>query len=253
MFGSLVASVITHYSVLADLVNYQIIIYMAFFSSVVMIFFRIRSSNGINRLVDKEKAAMKDKNIEWSNFIVLFISSALLGASITLVFRFINLIFNLAYSINVSEISLIMGIDKLASIAGAVFAPLLISRISLKPAIIVAGFLTFICIYVQSLHMSLLVFILLYLFRLILNYSLMPLLDTLAITAFSESRTLLSVSVRQLSFYLGSAISSVAYGILLDNNQWEISLIVSAVLALTGACFMSAIRVKNMTHTIRNV
>lgn len=73
----------------------------------------------------------------------------------------------------------------------------------------------------------------------------MPLLDTLAITGFAKKRMLLSTSIRQLAFYLGSALSAVFYGKLLDEAQWEYTLIISSIFALIGAIFMSFIRREN--------
>jgi predicted MFS family arabinose efflux permease len=138
-----------------------------------------------------------------------------------------------------------MGGDKVVSIVGALFAPMLVKRFSLKPAVIIAGIMTAACLFFQTLHVPVAIFITLYFLRLLLNYCLMPLLDTLAITGFSKDRTLLSTSIRQLAFYLGSALSAIAYGDLLDGGHWENALIISAVLALSGAIFMSLIRVKN--------
>ncbi|MDG0800125.1 MFS transporter [Pectobacterium polaris] len=245
MVGSVIVSLITYYSHAANLVNYQFILVASFFSAILMIYFRLRSLDGI---VEPDKEGIKvsrGMETEWFNFFVLFVASSLLGGSITLIFRFINIVFNLAYSMNVSEISLIMGGDKVISIVGAIFAPLLVKRFSLKPTVIIAGVLTFICIYAQSLHVSVAVFIALYFIRLLLNYCLMPLLDTLAITGFAKESTLLSTSIRQLSFYLGSALSAVIYGKILDSGHWENALVISAVLALTGSLFMTMIRVKN--------
>lgn len=104
--------------------------------------------------------------------------------------------------------------------------------------------MTFICLYLQSLPISVVLFISLYFIRLFLNYCLMPLLDTLAITGFAEGKTLLSTSIRQLSFYMGSALSAILYGDLLDAGRWEETLVISSVFALAGAVFMSLIRVR---------
>jgi MFS family permease len=244
MAGSVAVSAITHYSHAAPLKNYQAILVASFISALLMIYFRIKSIRGVTEPGNDDRRLTGAKNMEWSNFIILFIAASLLGASITLIFRFVNIVFNLAYTMNVSEISLIMGGDKVVSIIGALFAPLLVKRFSLKPTMIVAGMLTAACLFFQSLHVPAAIFITLYFMRLLLNYCLMPLLDTLAITGFSKERTLLSTSMRQLSFYLGSALSAVIYGDLLDVGHWEKALIISAVLALTGAVFMSFIRVK---------
>lgn len=245
MTGSVAVSAVTHYSHVEPLRNYQAILVASFICALLMIYFRIRSVRGITEPGVDERGLAGKKDLEWANFIILFISASLLGASITLIFRFINIVFNLAYTLNVSEISLIMGGDKVVSIIGALFAPILVKKFSLKPTIIVSGLLTAACLFFQSLHVPLAVFITLYLIRLLLNYCLMPLLDTLAITGFSKERTLLSTSIRQLSFYLGGAVSAVIYGDLLESARWEKTLIISAGLALTGAIFMSFIRVKD--------
>lgn len=244
MTGSIAVSLITHYSHASDLTNYQAILIASFVSALLMIYFRLKSVEGLSEPEKDTRKITAGKGIEWSNFFILFVAASLLGASITLIFRFVNIVFNLAYSMNISEISLIMGGDKIVSIAGAIFAPLLVKRFSLKPTIIVAGVLTSACIYFQSLHIPAAVFVILYFIRLLLNYCLMPLLDTLAITGFSKERTLVSTSIRQLSFYLGSALSAVMYGNLLDSGNWEDALIISAILALAGAISMSFIRVK---------
>ncbi|MGD8165378.1 MFS transporter [Pantoea sp. FN0307] len=245
MAGSIAVSVITHFSHAVPLRNYQAILVASFFSALLMIYFRVKSIRGITEPGSDDRRLSGAKNMEWGNFIILFIAASLLGASITLIFRFINIVFNLAYTMNVSEISLIMGGDKVVSIVGALFAPLLVKRFSLKPTVIIAGLLTAACLFFQSLHIPAAIFIALYFMRLLLNYCLMPLLDTLAITGFSKERSLLSTSIRQLSFYLGSALSAVIYGDLLDGGHWEKTLIISAGLALAGAVFMSFIRVKN--------
>ncbi|MGK3142245.1 MFS transporter [Pantoea sp. C2G6] len=244
MSGSVAVSAITHYSQATELRNYQVILFASFISALLMIYFRIKSIRGINEPGSDERRFKSAKNMEWGNFIILFIAASLLGASITLIFRFVNIIFNLAYSMNISEISLIMGGDKVVSIVGALFAPMLVKRFSLKPAVVIAGIMTAGCLFFQTLHVPVAIFITLYFLRLLLNYCLMPLLDTLAITGFSKDRTLLSTSIRQLAFYLGSALSAMVYGDLLDGGHWENALIISAVLALSGAIFMSFIRVK---------
>lgn len=245
MTGSFAVSFITHYSQAEPLRNYQGVLAASFIFSLLMIYFRVKSIQGVIEPGSDDRVIGGAKNMEWANFIILFIAASLLGASITLIFRFINIVFSLAYSMNVSEISLIMGGDKIVSMVGALFAPLLVKRFSLKPTVIVAGLLTAACLLFQSLHVSAAIFITLYFIRLLLNYCLMPLLDTLAIAGFSKERTLLSTSIRQLSFYLGSAFSAVIYGDLLDGGHWEKTLIISAGLALAGAIFMSLIRVKN--------
>lgn len=243
MAGSVAVSIVTHFSPAEPLRNYQGILAASFFFSLLMIYFRAKSIQGMTEPGSDERRLAGAKNMEWGNFIILFIAASMLGASITLIFRFVNIVFNLAYSINVSEISLIMGGDKIVSIVGALFAPLLVKRFSLKPTVVVAGVLTAACLLAQSLHVSIAIFVTLYFLRLLLNYCLMPLLDTLAITGFSKERTLLSTSIRQLSFYLGSALSAMIYGEMLDSGHWEKTLIISAIFALAGTIFMSLIRV----------
>ncbi|OXX51474.1 MFS transporter [Vibrio sp. V12_P9A6T4] len=244
MIGSFIVAGIIKYSTANDNVNYKIILTISFILSLVMIIFRFYSIKGIDDLPKKNKNEIKLNNIEWKNFIALFISSFLLGASITLVFRFANIIFSQAYSLDISDISLVLGFDKIVSILGAIFAPLIVKRLQLKKTLLTIGALVFITLYSQSLEITLSIFILLYFARLLLNYALMPLLDTLAITGFDSSRTLISTSIRQLSFYLGSAVSAVIYGHLLNDGNWKYSLILSGILALIGSIFLLMIEEK---------
>lgn len=245
MMGSVVTSLVTYYSPATALTNYQRLLIVSFIVSLLMIYFRAKSIQDSSEPERDVRKFTWDNNIEWKNFIALFVASLLLGASVTLIFRFVNIVISLAYSINVSEIALIMGGDKIVSIIGALCAPLLVKNFPLKPTIIIVGILTALCLYLASYNMPLIIFTSLYFIRLFLNYCLMPLLDTLAITGFAKERTLLSTSIRQLAFYLGSALSAVFYGKLLDEAQWEYTLIISSIFALIGTIFMSFIRVEN--------
>ncbi|HDI3208172.1 TPA: MFS transporter, partial [Vibrio cholerae] len=102
MIGSFIVAGIVKYSTASDNVNYKIILIMSFLLSLVMIIFRFYSIRGIGDLPKKNKNEITLKSIEWKNFIALFISSFLLGASITLVFRFANIIYSQAYSLDIS-------------------------------------------------------------------------------------------------------------------------------------------------------
>lgn len=245
MMGSVATSLVTYYSPATALTNYQGLLIVSFIVSLLMIYFRAKSIQDISEPERDVRKFTWDNNMEWKNFIALFVASLLLGASVTLIFRFINIVISLAYSINVSEIALIMGGDKIVSIIGALCAPFLVKNFPLKPTIIIVGILTALCLYLASYNMPLIIFTSLYFIRLFLNYCLMPLLDTLAITGFAKERMLLSTSIRQLAFYLGSALSAVFYGKLLDEAQWEYTLIISSIFALIGAIFMSFIHVEN--------
>lgn len=245
MMGSVVTSLVTYYSPAIALVNYQGLLIISFIVSLLMIYFRAKSIQNISEPERNISGFTWDNNMEWKNFITLFIASLLLGASVTLIFRFINIVINLVYSINVSEIALIMGGDKIVSIIGALCAPLLVKRFPLKPTIIIMGILTALCLYLASYNIPLIIFILLYFIRLFLNYCLMPLLDTLAIIGFAKEKILLSTSIRQLAFYLGGALSATFYGKLLDEAKWEYTLIISSILAFIGTVFMSFIRIEN--------
>ncbi|HDZ9224732.1 TPA: MFS transporter [Vibrio cholerae] len=251
MIGSFIVAGIVKYSTASDNVNYKIILIMSFLLSLVMIIFRFYSIRGIGDLPKKNKNEITLKSIEWKNFIALFISSFLLGASITLVFRFANIIYSQAYSLDISDISLVLGFDKIVSILGAIFAPIIVKKLQLKKTIFTIGALVFVILYSQSLEITLSIFVLLYFIRLLLNYALMPLLDTLAITGFDSSRTLISTSIRQLSFYLGSAVSAVIYGYLLNDGNWKYSLILSGILAFIGSIFL--LMIKEKKNDILNV
>lgn len=241
MLGSFFVSALMRYSRLSAMTNYQLVILLAFASAVVMIFYRRTSTQGLSIAKTQNTIVNQSFPVEWRNFVLLFVASALLGGSITLVFRFLNIVLSLAYQLNVSDIALVMGADKIISIIGAILAPILVKKWSIKPTIALMGALTFLCIYTQSLQLSLFVFVVLHLLRLFLNYSLMPLLDTLAITGFSRTRTLLATSVRQLAFYLGGALSALLFGYLLELGRWQTALVCAASMSLVGAILLTFI------------
>ena len=94
MTGSILVSLITHHSLFPRIINYQFVLIVSFLSAVLMIIFRIRSVAGIAEPEADQREISGGEDIEWKNFILLFISTSLLGASITLIFRFINIIFS---------------------------------------------------------------------------------------------------------------------------------------------------------------
>jgi MFS family permease len=244
MLGSFFVSILMRYSGLSPMANYQLVILLAFTASLFMIFYRRASIQGLSVAYTKSANSSQPTPIEWRNFALLFTAAAMLGGSITLVFRFLNIVLNLAYQLNVSDIALVMGLDKIVSIIGAIMAPILVKRLSIKHTVIFIGALTFICIYIQSLHLTLLVFVIFHFLRLFLNYSLMPLLDTLAITGFNSNRTLLATSVRQLAFYLGGALSALLFGYLLELGRWQTTLLCAASMAFVGAILLTFITEK---------
>ncbi|MET9936245.1 MFS transporter, partial [Streptomyces sp. NPDC006324] len=179
---------------------------------------------------------------ERRNFVTLFVASGFLGASIALFFRFANVLFAQIYDISVSDISLILGTDKIVSIFGAIFAPVLVKKFSLRPSAAFFGMLAVVGLVLQTFTVPLVVFAVLYLLRLLFNYCLMPLLDTVAMSGFAPARQIVSIALRQSSFYLGGAVAAAVYGSLLDGGRWQAALWVSAGCALVGSLAMTLVR-----------
>lgn len=242
MAASFAVALITKLSPFKQQINYQGILLSSFICAGMMLLTRIYSVKNINDLNIKPENTIMDSKIEWRNFFIVFLAAFLLGGSITLIFRFANILFNQAYSLDISQISLVLGLDKIVSIIGAICAPLFVKKFDLKSTLLLIGSLTFILLFSQSRYLPLSIFIGFYFGRLLLNYALMPLLDTLTITGFDKNRVLISSSIRQLSFYLGSAFAAIIYGRLFQQNNWTLALIYSAIMALAGTIALSFVK-----------
>lgn len=240
--GSAVVSLGTKWLGGSDLDKYRVLLVVAFAAALVMLVLRVPSAKVVGEKAVTAADTGESKGGARRNFVVLFIAAAFLGASIALVFRFANVVFAQAYGLPLSDISLILGGDKIVSIFGAIFAPLVVKKFSLRPSAVVIGVLAAVGLVLQSLMIPLTIFVILYLARLLFNYGLMPLLDTVAMSGFARSRHLMSISVRQSSFYLGGAVSAAVYGQLLSKGQWQAALWVSAACALVGALAMALVR-----------
>ncbi|GDY34002.1 MFS transporter [Gandjariella thermophila] len=239
--GSTIVSLGTERIHTDNLTKYQILLFAALAAALVMLALRIPSAH-VTAEPPKTVATGDRQPGEARNLVFIFIAAGFLGASIALVFRFANVVFSQAYGLPVSEISLILGVDKLVSIVGAIFAPLVVKRFSLRPSAAMIGVFVVIGLLLQSLVIPLTLFVVLYLARLLLNYGLMPLLDTLAVAGFARPRQLVSISLRQSSFYLGGAVAAAVYGALLDGGRWQATLWVSAACALVGSLTMTLVR-----------
>ena len=234
MLASFIVAIITKYSPFSSIYNYKSVLLIAFISAALMVIVRLKSIHGVKEFSNNKIHKQAKYNLEWRNLAMLFIASFLLGGSITLIFRFANILFNQAYSLDVTETSVVFGFDKIVSIFGALCAPLLVKKYNIMITLLSIGILTFLTLISQSFYLPLAIFIILYFGRLILNYALMPLLDTLTISGFDKSRVLISSSTRQLSFYFGGACSAILYGWLFQNHDWVKALIYSALMALAG-------------------
>ncbi|WP_394617338.1 MFS transporter [Lentzea sp. JNUCC 0626] len=240
--GSAVVSVGARWLGGNDLDKYRVLLVVAFAAALVMLVLRVPSARveiGAKPIAATETST--GRSSARRNFIVLFIAAAFLGASVALVFRFANVVFAQAYGLRLSDISIILGGDKIVSIFGAIFAPLVVKKFSLRPSAVVIGVLAAVGLVLQSLTIPLTIFVALYLARLLFNYGLMPLLDTVAMSGFTRSRHLVSISVRQSSFYLGGAVAAAVYGQLLSQGQWQAALLISAACALVGALAMALV------------
>ncbi|MFG2875265.1 MFS transporter [Streptomyces sp. NPDC048337] len=242
VIGSALVSAVSGLLHTSDLEKYRFFLLLSFLAACLMLVLRLPSA----RTVAKTAAAAAQEEtrapVEKRNFVALFLAAGFLGASIALFFRFANVLFAQIYDIPVSDISLILGTDKIVSIFGAIFAPVLVKRFSLRPSAAFFGVLAVLGLLLQSLAVPLAVFIVLYLLRLLFNYCLMPLLDTVAMSGFAPARQMVSIGMRQSSFYLGGAVAAAVYGDLLDGGQWQTALWVSAACALVGSLAMTMVR-----------
>ncbi|WP_199885473.1 MFS transporter [Streptomyces sp. CB00455] len=240
--GSALVSLVSGWLHTSDLEKYRFFLLLSFLAACVMLVLRIPSGT----TAPQTASALPQEDLqvpgEKRNFVTLFVAAGFLGASIALFFRFANVLFAQVYDISVSDISLILGSDKIVSIFGAIFAPLLVRRFSLRPSAAVFGVLAVVGLLLQSLTVPLIVFAVLYLLRLLFNYCLMPLLDTVAMSGFAPARQMVSIGLRQSSFYLGGAVAAAVYGELLDGGHWQAALWVSAGCALIGSLAMTLVR-----------
>lgn len=245
--GSAVVSVVSGWLHTSDLDTYRFFLLLSFLAACVMLVLRFPSAGAVPKAAAAAAAAAAGHGAgraqgEKRNFVALFVAAGFLGASIALFFRFANVLFAQIYDISVSDISLILGTDKIVSIFGAIFAPVLVRRFSLRPSTAVFGVLAVLGLVLQSLTVPLAVFTVLYLLRLLFNYCLMPLLDTVAMSGFAPARQIVSIALRQSSFYLGGAVAAAVYGELLDGGRWQSALWVSAGCALVGSLAMTLVR-----------
>ncbi|GAA5014746.1 hypothetical protein GCM10025734_62560 [Kitasatospora paranensis] len=240
--GSALVSVVSGWLHTSDLQKYRFFLLLSFLAACVMFVLRLPSARAVPQPAAATARAEAQGAGEKGNFAALFVAAGFLGASIALFFRFANVLFAQIYRIPVSDISLILGSDKIISIIGAIFAPVLVKRFSLRPSAAFFGCLAVVGLILQSLTVPLVVFTVLYLSRLLFNYCLMPLLDTVAMAGFAPARQVVSIALRQSSFYLGGAVAAAVYGALLDAGDWRAALWVSAGCALVGSLAMTLVR-----------
>lgn len=234
-------------------VRYRILLVVAAASAIVMLLFRYyslpdkgqnnrRRTFGDGSTAAERASAPRRANLSSSEIrrlIVLSGSAFLLGASMALIFRFSNLLLLQAYSLPISQISTILALDKLVSIAGAIIVPFVVARFSARLASLVFGILVFVSLSVQALAPPLVVFVLLYLFRLVLNYGQMPLLDAGALQGIKPGNFLVASGARQGMFYLGGAAAAAMYGEFLNLGNWHAAVWISALTALGGSLLLA--------------
>ncbi|MFE0457889.1 MFS transporter [Kitasatospora sp. NPDC058965] len=241
--GSALVSVVGGWLHTSDLEKYRFFLLLSFAAACVMLVLRLPSARPVPQAAAAAGTLTEPQDPgEKRNFVALFVAAGFLGASIALFFRFANVLFAQVYHLPVGDISLILGSDKVVSIIGAIFAPVLVKRFSLRPSAAFFGCLAVVGLVLQTLTVPLVVFVVLYLSRLLFNYCLMPLLDTVAMSGFAPARQVVSIALRQSSFYLGGAVAAAVYGALLGAGRWQAALWVSAGCALVGSLTMILVR-----------
>jgi predicted MFS family arabinose efflux permease len=174
--------------------------------------------------------------------LMLFISSFFLGGSILLVFRFSNLILTSDYGLSVSTSAVVLGAEKIFALMGALLAPTFKRMATHRALILVITAITALALATQATLPAIAIFLVVYFVRITMNYTLMPILDAVTISAFTKEQSILSTTSRQLAFYIGGAAAAIAYGLLLQAGQSSVAIALSGVMATLGGLILLMVR-----------
>lgn len=182
------------------------------------------------------------KRHDWLPLLMLFASSFFLGGSILLVFRFSNLILTSDYSFSVSTSAVVLGAEKIFALMGALLAPTLKRIANHRALILVITAITTLALATQATLPAITIFLVAYFARIAMNYTLMPILDALTISAFTKEQSILSTTSRQLAFYIGGSAAAIAYGLLLQAGHSSGAITLSGVMATLGGLILIMVR-----------
>lgn len=243
MVGSLAAAGFANISLWSAQGTYIAVLLAAGVLALIMCFFR-ETSIGMNpmELPQRHNAVQGSARPDWFPLSTLFAASFMMGGSILLVFRFSNLIFTDVYQMSVGDTAVVLGVEKLFALAGALVAPGLKQRVSHR---LLIGTLTVVAVaslLLQAALPTLGLFLLGYFLRITLNYTTMPILDAVSISAFTKGQSIVSTSTRQLAFYAGGAVAAIAYGALLQAGDAASAVALAAVMAALGGALLLLVR-----------
>lgn len=243
MLGSLTAAGFANLSPWPADKTYIAVLVAAGVLALIMCVFR-EASVGMNlgELPQPRDAMQERVRPDWFPLSTLFVASFMMGGSILLVFRFSNLIFTDVYQMSVSHAAVVLGVEKLFALAGALAAPGLKTRMPHRLLIAVLTVVAVASLLLQAVLPALSLFLLGYFLRITLNYTTMPILDAVTISAFTKGQSIVSTSTRQLAFYAGGAVAAIAYGALLQAGEAASAVMLAAVMAALGGAFLLLVR-----------
>ncbi len=182
------------------------------------------------------------KRHDWLPLLMLFASSFFLGGSILLVFRFSNIILTSDYGLSVSTSAVVLGAEKIFALTGALLAPSFKRMAAHRTLILLITVVTAFALAIQAALPAIALFLGVYFMRIAMNYTLMPILDAVTISAFTKEQSIISTTSRQLAFYIGGSAAAFAYGLLLQAGQSSTAIALSGVMATLGGLLLLMVR-----------
>ena len=211
-----------------------------------MVLIRIQAVRGLELT---QSSSLKTQTIVKNNHNIWLIglASIFMGASITLAFRFTNIIFESALNFTVAETTTILGCEKLFGIAGALIAPYIVPKLKIQHKILSVSLMIAVALLIQSFTTIAAVFTAAYFIRFGLNYILMPSVDAFSLSKRTCSNALLASCARQFGFYAGGAASAYMYGWILDSYTYQDAIKLSSAFAICGGVTLYCIRKEKTT------
>jgi MFS family permease len=180
-------------------------------------------------------------------FALLLVLSGLVGGAGVLAIRFISLIAVDYLKVAPQYLGWLLAADRLASMLGIFVLFPLMKRAGVFR---VAGFGMIVALIFQILSATApttLLYITYYLSRQGVHYAQMPVLDHLANLDAPVAARALSNGVERMGIFVGSALASLVYGVLLAGNRYPAAIVLSGVLAgLAGVLYL--VRAQLDTH-----
>lgn len=162
----------------------------------------------------------------------------LVGGSIALTLRFLNVLLKAHFALPGASISLIIGLITLVCLFGATPVPFLTRRLGAVRTAVVIMAATAVLLVAAGFSTILAVFLAPVVLRQILHYTQLPLVETLAVQSVEPSRRASITSYRQLGLFVGMGLMSRPYGALIGAGHVQTAFLIAGLLAAAaGACY----------------